>query len=69
MINFHDYTNENKTEHNIKWSYISDHPYRISPILEPNTQPFSQTGQMIELCCEYLSVHIQSICKMFMQIY
>ena len=20
-----------------------------------NTQPFSQTGQMIELCCEYLS--------------
>ena len=21
-----------------------------------NTQPFSQTGQMIELCCEYLSV-------------
>ena len=66
MINFHDYTNENKTEHNIKWSYISDHPYGISPILEPNTQPFSQTGQMTELCCEYLSVHIQSICKMFM---
>ena len=21
-----------------------------------NTQPFSQSGQMIELCCEYLSV-------------
>ena len=29
MINFHDYTNENKTEHNLKWSYILDLPYRI----------------------------------------
>ena len=29
MINFDNYTNENKTEHNPKWSYISDHPYRI----------------------------------------
>ena len=29
MINFYDYTNENKTEHNPKWSYIPDHPYRI----------------------------------------
>ena len=28
MINF-DYVNENKTEHNKNWSYISDHPYRI----------------------------------------
>ena len=29
MINFYDYTNENKTEHNSKWSYIPDHPDRI----------------------------------------
>ena len=29
MINFDDYTNENKTQHNKKWSYIPDHPYRI----------------------------------------
>ena len=29
MINFDDVTNENKTEHNLKWSYIPDHPYRI----------------------------------------
>ena len=28
MINF-DVTNENKTEHNPKWPYIPDHPYRI----------------------------------------
>ena len=29
MINFDDYTNENKTEHNLNLPYISDHPYRI----------------------------------------
>ena len=34
MINFDEYTNENngvslKTEHDLKWSYIPDHPYSI----------------------------------------
>ena len=29
MINFDDYTNENIIEHNPKWPYIRDHPYRI----------------------------------------
>ena len=29
MINFDDYTNENKIEHNSKWPYIPDHPYKI----------------------------------------
>ena len=29
MINFDDYTNENKTEPNSKWPHIPDHPYRI----------------------------------------
>ena len=29
MINFDDYVNENKTEHNKNWSYAPDHPYRI----------------------------------------
>ena len=29
MINFDDYANENKTEHNQKWPNIPDHPYRI----------------------------------------
>ena len=29
MINFDNYTNENKTEHNLKWPYIPDHPCRI----------------------------------------
>ena len=29
MINFDDYGNENKTEHNLEWPYIPDQPYRI----------------------------------------
>ena len=29
MINFDNYVNENRTEHNKNWSYIPDHPYRI----------------------------------------
>ena len=29
MVNFDNYTNENKTEHNLKWPYIPDHSYRI----------------------------------------
>ena len=32
MINFDDYVNKNKTEHNKNWPYIPDHPYRISII-------------------------------------
>ena len=29
MINFDDYTNEYKKEHNLKWPYILDHAYGI----------------------------------------
>ena len=29
MINFDNYTNENKTEHNKNWPYNPYHPYRI----------------------------------------
>ena len=29
MISLDDYTNENKIKHNLKWSYIPDHIYRI----------------------------------------
>ena len=29
MINFGDYANENKRQHNIKWPYTPDHPCRI----------------------------------------
>ena len=29
MINFDEYTNENKSKHNLNWPLIPDHPYRI----------------------------------------
>ena len=29
MINFDDYSNENRRKHNPNWPYIPDHPYRI----------------------------------------
>ena len=29
MINFDDYTNENKSQHNKNWPYNPDHPYSI----------------------------------------
>ena len=29
MINFDDYTEENKIEHNLKWTYFPDHPYKM----------------------------------------
>ena len=29
MINFDDYANENKTQHNSNWSYIPNHPHKI----------------------------------------
>ena len=29
MNNFDDYTNGNKTKHNLKWPYIPDNSYRI----------------------------------------
>ena len=29
MINFDNYTNENKTKYNKNWPYIPDHPYKI----------------------------------------
>ena len=32
MINFDDYVNENKTEHNKNWTCVPDHPYRILTI-------------------------------------
>ena len=32
MINFDDYPNENKTQHNLKWPYIPDYLYRILKI-------------------------------------
>ena len=37
MINFDNYVNENKTEHNEKWPDIPDHPYRVLIIGGPGS--------------------------------
>ena len=46
MINFDDYTNENKTQHNSKWPYIPDHPYRILII---GCSGFGKTNALLNL--------------------
>ena len=43
MTNVDDYANENKTQHNLKWPYNPDHPYRILIICS------SATGKTIAL--------------------
>ena len=43
----------------IKWLQLDSNPQPLSSWT--NTQPFSATGQMIEQCCEYLSVRCISL--------
>ena len=57
MINFDDYVDENKTEHNKNWPYIPDKPYRIliigiwknKSIIEFNRKP-TRHRENIFLC-------------------
>ena len=46
MINFNDYTNENKKQHNSKWPYIPDHLYRILII---GSSGFGKTNALLNL--------------------
>ena len=58
MINFDDYTNENKTKHNPKWPYIPDHPYRILLI---GVSESGKTNALLNLINQTLikNVHVQ----------
>ena len=47
MINFDNYTNENKTEHNIRWPYIPDHPHRILIIGDSRSEKKNQLLKLI----------------------
>ena len=64
MINFDDYTNENKTEHNSRWRYILDHPYRI---LIAGGSGLGKTDDKIYLYakdpCEKKYQYLINICK------
>ena len=48
MINFDDYANENKTEHNQKWPYILDHWCRVLTILITGSSRIWQNKCIIE---------------------
>ena len=48
MINFQDYANENKTNHNQNWLYIPDHPFRILIIGS------SESGKTYALLIKYI---------------
>ena len=43
-----------QVNHSFKWQQRDSNPQPLSSYT--NIQPFSQTGQMIELCCDYLCV-------------
>ena len=46
MINFDDYANEHKIQHNKKWPYILDHSYRILII---GGSGFGRTNALLNL--------------------
>ena len=54
MINFDNYTNENKTQHNLKWPYIPDHSYRILIIGGSGS---GKTNALLNLINNQLDIH------------
>ena len=66
MINFDEYTNENKKEHNLNWPYIHDHPYRILIIGSSGT---GKTNALLNLINnEQTSIKCIYMQKTFMKI-
>ena len=60
MINFDDYTNENKTEHNLKWPHVQDHPYRT---LIAGGSGSGKTNPLLNLINNQPAIDKTSICK------
>ena len=48
MINFDNYTNENKIKHNKNWAYIQDHPYTILIIRDSGSRKTNLLLNLIE---------------------
>ena len=54
MINFDEYTNESKKEHNLNWPYIPDYPYRILIIGGSGT---GKTNALLNLINNQQDIH------------
>ena len=59
MINFDEYTNENKKEHHLNRPYIPDHPYRILTIGGSGT---GKTNALLNLINNQQNICIKYIC-------
>ena len=57
MINFDDFVNENKTEHNKSWPYIPDHPYRMLIIGRSGVDHFNDPKAFIEYSNDMRNVY------------
>ena len=59
MIHFNNYANENKTEHNLKWPYIPDYPYRILIIGGSGSR---KTNALLNLISNHLNIFDEIYC-------
>ena len=57
MINFDEYTNENKKEHSLHWPYIPDYPYRILIIVGSGT---GKTNALLNLINNQQEIDMQN---------
>ena len=62
MINLDNYVNENKTEHNQKWPYIPDHPYRIVITRGSGSGKRNTLLNLIENQPDIKYIYMQKIC-------
>ena len=62
MINLDSITNENNKEHNEKWSFIPDHPYRILIIGGSGS---GKTNALLVLIKEQVDIDNLFVCKIF----
>ena len=62
MINLDSITNENNKEHNEKWPFIPDHPYRILIIGGSGS---GKTNALLVLIKEQVDIDNLFVCKIF----
>ena len=62
MINLDSITNENNKEHNKKWLFIPDHPYRILIIVVSGS---GKTNALLVLIKEQVDIDSLFVCKIF----